>query len=60
MQFDVIFSGFGGQGVLFAGRLLAYTAMDEGYQVTWLPSYGFGDEAWARTSPGPSNGSPSP
>jgi 2-oxoglutarate ferredoxin oxidoreductase subunit gamma len=40
MQYDVIFGGFGGQGALFAGRLLAYTAMDEGFQVTWLPSYG--------------------
>src|SRR5215216_131362 len=40
MQYDVIFSGFGGQGALFAGRLLAFTAMDEGFQVTWLPSYG--------------------
>jgi 2-oxoglutarate ferredoxin oxidoreductase subunit gamma len=40
MQYDVIFSGFGGQGALFAGRLLAYAAMDEGFQVTWLPSYG--------------------
>lgn len=40
MQYDVIFSGFGGQGALFAGRLLAYTAMDERFQVTWIPSYG--------------------
>jgi 2-oxoglutarate ferredoxin oxidoreductase subunit gamma len=40
MQNDVIFSGFGGQGALFAGRLLAYAAMDQGFQVTWLPSYG--------------------
>ncbi|NMB89126.1 MAG: 2-oxoacid:ferredoxin oxidoreductase subunit gamma [Chloroflexi bacterium] len=40
MQTEIIFSGFGGQGVLFAGQLLAYAAMDAGYEVTWIPSYG--------------------
>ncbi|NDJ53331.1 MAG: 2-oxoacid:ferredoxin oxidoreductase subunit gamma [Chloroflexi bacterium] len=35
-----IFSGFGGQGVMFVGQLLAYTAMDCGLNVTWIPSYG--------------------
>jgi 2-oxoglutarate ferredoxin oxidoreductase subunit gamma len=40
MQQEIIFSGFGGQGALFAGQLLAYAAMDEGKQVTWIPSYG--------------------
>jgi len=40
MQAEVIFSGFGGQGALFAGQLLAYSAMEEGKHVTWLPSYG--------------------
>ncbi len=40
MQQEVIFAGFGGQGVLFAGQLLTYTAMDEGREVTWIPSYG--------------------
>ncbi|MBI5567333.1 MAG: 2-oxoacid:acceptor oxidoreductase family protein [Chloroflexi bacterium] len=40
MFFDIIFSGFGGQGALFAGQLLAYAAMDEGRHVTWIPSYG--------------------
>ena len=40
MQTDIIVSGFGGQGVLFAGQLLAYAAMDEGREVTWIPSYG--------------------
>jgi 2-oxoglutarate ferredoxin oxidoreductase subunit gamma len=33
-------AGFGGQGVLFAGQLLSYAAMDSGMQVTWIPSYG--------------------
>jgi 2-oxoglutarate ferredoxin oxidoreductase subunit gamma len=40
MHYDIIFSGFGGQGALFAGQLLAYAAMDEGRYVTWIPSYG--------------------
>ena len=40
MQYDIIFSGFGGQGALFAGQLLAYAAMDKGRYVTWIPSYG--------------------
>src|SRR5512133_2324038 len=40
MQTEIIIAGFGGQGVLFAGQLLAYAGMDEGKQVTWIPSYG--------------------
>lgn len=40
MQQEVIISGFGGQGVLFAGQLLAYAGMDAGKEVTWIPSYG--------------------
>ncbi len=40
MQTEIIISGFGGQGVLFAGQLLAYAAMDSGKEVTWIPSYG--------------------
>lgn len=40
MQTEIIISGFGGQGALFAGQLLAYAAMDEGKHVTWIPSYG--------------------
>jgi 2-oxoglutarate ferredoxin oxidoreductase subunit gamma len=40
MQTEIIFAGFGGQGILFAGMMLAYAGMDEGQQVTWLPSYG--------------------
>jgi 2-oxoglutarate ferredoxin oxidoreductase subunit gamma len=35
-----VFAGFGGQGVMFAGQLLAYAAMDAGLEVTWIPSYG--------------------
>ena len=37
---EFVFAGFGGQGVMFAGQLLAYAAMDEGLEVTWIPSYG--------------------
>jgi len=40
MQTEIIISGFGGQGVLFAGQLLSYAAMDQGLEVTWIPSYG--------------------
>ena len=40
MQTEIVISGFGGQGVLFAGQLLTYAAMDSGFEVTWFPSYG--------------------
>jgi 2-oxoglutarate ferredoxin oxidoreductase subunit gamma len=40
MQTEIIFAGFGGQGVLFAGQVLAFAAMDAGHDVTWMPSYG--------------------
>jgi len=39
-EYSIIISGFGGQGTLFAGQLLTYAAMDNGFQVTWIPSYG--------------------
>jgi len=37
---EMIFAGFGGQGVLSMGTLLAYAAMKEGKEVSWMPSYG--------------------
>ena len=37
---EMIFAGFGGQGVLSMGTLLAYAAMKEGKDVSWMPSYG--------------------
>ncbi len=40
MYQDVMIAGFGGQGVLLAGKLLAYAGMLEGKRVTWFPSYG--------------------
>ena len=40
MQTEVILAGFGGQGILFGGMILAYAAMDSGKNTTWIPSYG--------------------
>ncbi|MGD9345646.1 MAG: 2-oxoacid:acceptor oxidoreductase family protein [Candidatus Aminicenantes bacterium] len=40
MLHEMIFAGFGGQGVLSMGTLLAYAAMKEGKEVSWMPSYG--------------------
>jgi 2-oxoglutarate ferredoxin oxidoreductase subunit gamma len=37
---DIMMAGFGGQGLMFIGKLLAYSAMKEGRHVTWIPSYG--------------------
>ncbi len=36
----IVIAGFGGQGVLFAGKLLAHAAMSAGKEISWLPSYG--------------------
>ncbi len=36
----MILAGFGGQGILFAGKVLAYTSLETDRNVTWLPSYG--------------------
>ena len=40
MQQEVIFAGFGGQGVMLIGQLLANAAMMEGKEACWIPSYG--------------------
>ena len=40
MLTEIIFSGFGGQGILFAGKSLAYSAMTCEKEISWLPSYG--------------------
>ena len=40
MQTEIILAGFGGQGIMFAGQILSYAAMDTGREVTWIPSYG--------------------
>lgn len=40
MAHELIVAGFGGQGIMFIGQLLAYAGMMEGKKVSWLPSYG--------------------
>jgi 2-oxoglutarate ferredoxin oxidoreductase subunit gamma len=40
IHYEIIIAGFGGQGVLSVGMLLAHAAMLDGFEVTWLPSYG--------------------
>ena len=40
MTHELIFAGFGGQGILFSGKVLAYSAMHADKEVSWLPSYG--------------------
>jgi len=37
---QLLIAGFGGQGLLFTGKVLAYKWLTEGYNVSWLPSYG--------------------
>lgn len=37
---NVTLAGFGGQGILFAGKMLAYSGLMDGKEVSWLPSYG--------------------
>ena len=39
-QTEVMFCGFGGQGIMLIGQMLAYAGMNEGKNVVWLPSYG--------------------
>ena len=40
MQSEVMFAGFGGQGIMLIGKILAHAAMEEGFEVAWVPSYG--------------------
>ena len=40
MTTQILIAGFGGQGILFSGKLLAYKALSEGKELSWLPSYG--------------------
>ena len=37
---NIVFAGFGGQGVLFAGKVVAYAGLIDEKQISWLPSYG--------------------
>lgn len=38
--YEIMLAGFGGQGILFAGKNLAYAGMKAGCEVSWIPSYG--------------------
>ena len=40
MQYEIILAGFGGQGILSAGRIISVAGMLEGKNTTWFPSYG--------------------
>jgi len=40
MQSEIMFAGFGGQGILLSAKILAYAGMEEGKEVAWVPSYG--------------------
>ena len=40
MTSEILLAGFGGQGILFAGKVLAYCGLSAGLEVSWLPSYG--------------------
>lgn len=40
MREDIIFAGFGGQGIMLMGKVLSHAAMNEDKFVTWMPSYG--------------------
>ena len=40
MYTQILIAGFGGQGILFAGKCLAYQGLMEGKEISWLPSYG--------------------
>ena len=40
MTYETIMAGFGGQGLLFSGKVLAYAGLLEGRELSWLPSYG--------------------
>ena len=40
MNYEIVLAGFGGQGILFAGKVLADAGLLDGNEVSWLPSYG--------------------
>lgn len=39
-DFNMVLAGFGGQGILFAGKVIAYGGLKDGKEISWLPSYG--------------------
>ncbi len=63
MNLQMIFAGFGGQGVLLMGQLIAYAGMLLGKEVSWMPAYGpraasrsFLGEAWGQRHCGQRDG----
>ena len=40
MTYEIVLAGFGGQGILFLGKMIALAGMLEGKEVSWIPSYG--------------------
>ena len=40
MTEEIIIAGFGGQGVLSMGKIIAYSGLMQGLEVSWMPSYG--------------------
>ena len=54
---NMVLAGFGGQGVLFAGKLIAYAGLLEDREVSWLPSYGPEMRGGTANWPGGSAGS---
>ena len=40
MNTNILISGFGGQGILFSGKVISYAGLVDGKEVSWLPSYG--------------------
>ena len=45
MKEEIIIAGFGGQGVLSMGKILAYSGLMEGKEVSWMPAYVLNNEA---------------
>ena len=39
-ELNILLAGFGGQGILFAGKVIAYAGLMDGHEVSWMPSYG--------------------
>jgi Pyruvate:ferredoxin oxidoreductase and related 2-oxoacid:ferredoxin oxidoreductases, gamma subunit len=40
VTYEIILAGFGGQGILFLGKMIALAGMIDGKEVSWIPSYG--------------------
>ena len=51
---NALLAGFGGQGILFMGKVIAYAGLTDGKEVSWLPSYGPEMTAASASRPTPS------